>query len=409
MAGGRGAGTIGVVKAWVVLVAAAAAAGCGSDTFECQADDQCGPGGMCETIGFCSFPDSECESGRRYGDFAPPDLRGRCVAADVATSGGSGNAVTSASGSASMSGAMTDSGPMTGNPVSEDGGSSSTGAGPSCDGGLRCYEDAPAGWSGPFRLVVGPAFDPVDACPATDPDQVDLVYNDLAIPGGECGCECQSDYDCGTVPISNPPFTADCDFGVPLPPPFPVDTCIGIVAGTYDPTTGIMIAWQDWVDNLEQPCSVAVPAPPVTPAQWTTAGSVCDDGEDLRCGQGHCLTESGGPICVYTEGDRPCPDGEYSDRSVHYRTIEDTRACNDCNCQPFPGEALCAMEFFDDQVCGALFEFSTSDDGFACYDLTTFPAGFSLNLAQADVCYADDPGMSGEAQAVDPVTFCCAQ
>lgn len=36
--------------------------------FSCSDDASCGPGGVCETNGFCSFADATCESGRRYGD-----------------------------------------------------------------------------------------------------------------------------------------------------------------------------------------------------------------------------------------------------------------------------------------------------------------------------------------------------
>lgn len=49
----------------------------GGGAFECSADTQCGGAGKC-TDGFCSFPDSLCDSGFRYGELSGP-LSGQCV------------------------------------------------------------------------------------------------------------------------------------------------------------------------------------------------------------------------------------------------------------------------------------------------------------------------------------------
>jgi hypothetical protein len=46
------------------------------ESFTCTGDSSCGPGGTCEANGFCSFPDSACPSGRRYGDLGGS---GQCV------------------------------------------------------------------------------------------------------------------------------------------------------------------------------------------------------------------------------------------------------------------------------------------------------------------------------------------
>lgn len=61
------------------------------DTFACVVDDECvhaGVAGVCEAGGVCSFPDADCPSGKKYGDFAGA-LAGQCVdaAATTATEG----------------------------------------------------------------------------------------------------------------------------------------------------------------------------------------------------------------------------------------------------------------------------------------------------------------------------------
>ena len=54
-----------------LLVAAALSSGCLRDTtFHCTDDPQCGPDGKCEPVGFCSFPDTGCASGRRFGSLS---------------------------------------------------------------------------------------------------------------------------------------------------------------------------------------------------------------------------------------------------------------------------------------------------------------------------------------------------
>jgi hypothetical protein len=67
---GRSAGRL-AATACVLLACACNPFGGGE--FACAQDDQCsgGPsGGLCEADGRCSFPDSECSTGRRYGGFA---------------------------------------------------------------------------------------------------------------------------------------------------------------------------------------------------------------------------------------------------------------------------------------------------------------------------------------------------
>ena len=82
-----------------------AAIGCtNSPTFNCQDSEDCSSSGQCEPSGFCSFPDSECPSGRRYGDLAGVGLANECVipggdgtgsATSTTTTGGTSDAQTS--------------------------------------------------------------------------------------------------------------------------------------------------------------------------------------------------------------------------------------------------------------------------------------------------------------------------
>ena len=72
---------VGRLGAVACVVLACACSPFGGGEFACTDDDQCsgGPsGGRCETDGRCSFPDSGCASGRKYGGFAG-DKSNTCV------------------------------------------------------------------------------------------------------------------------------------------------------------------------------------------------------------------------------------------------------------------------------------------------------------------------------------------
>ena len=64
-----------------VMLAAVATTSClRSTAFRCLDDFDCGTAGVCEAIGYCSFPSSACAgTGRRYSDSAGQDLANACV------------------------------------------------------------------------------------------------------------------------------------------------------------------------------------------------------------------------------------------------------------------------------------------------------------------------------------------
>lgn len=72
--------------------------GCGlSDTFACESDEQCvhaGTAGVCQSTGYCSFPDAACSSGQRYGAHAGDGLERSCVPEGPAASDGTAAATT---------------------------------------------------------------------------------------------------------------------------------------------------------------------------------------------------------------------------------------------------------------------------------------------------------------------------
>lgn len=78
-------------RRWWLLGCVVPLVACGPPAaFPCLVDEDCIIGalvGVCQPAGFCSFPDSECASGQRYGDHAGGGLARDCVDVGTTTSG----------------------------------------------------------------------------------------------------------------------------------------------------------------------------------------------------------------------------------------------------------------------------------------------------------------------------------
>ncbi len=63
-----------------IFFALVTSAGCLRKTeYKCTDSTQCGTSGQCEDTGFCSFADTSCDSGRKYGEFSGSTYSGECV------------------------------------------------------------------------------------------------------------------------------------------------------------------------------------------------------------------------------------------------------------------------------------------------------------------------------------------
>ncbi len=113
--------------------AAACVLGCiPGGSFICEDDAQCSrfANGLCQAGG-CSYPDPDCDSGRRYGEFAGP-LAGTCVPVPGGGGSSDGPQVPSGTGSTSSTSGTTVSGSSDDTMGSDDSGS--TGIPTICDG-----------------------------------------------------------------------------------------------------------------------------------------------------------------------------------------------------------------------------------------------------------------------------------
>lgn len=92
-----------MVRAATLATCILLGAGCQRDAFFCDTPEDCTSedgDGSCESTGYCSFPDPECDTGRRYGDLAPSGLAGTCVpqVSDTEGSGTTGSSTGTSTG-----------------------------------------------------------------------------------------------------------------------------------------------------------------------------------------------------------------------------------------------------------------------------------------------------------------------
>ena len=221
-----------MLRAVGALLVGGVVGSCGFDPFGCADAEDCvanGADGVCEATGFCSFPDEDCDSGRRYGELAGDDLAGECVEDTAASGTGSGTsggistegetATTDPSltmgASSTMSGTTMPGTSLTasaGDDSSTSAAEADTGQPPvypeygSCDSELDCvFPGALCRFNGSVASVCTPPCTnngvPAPECPAADPFVVGCL--DTGTGPNACFIWCEG----GTLPC---PDGMDC-------------------------------------------------------------------------------------------------------------------------------------------------------------------------------------------------------
>lgn len=163
-------------------VALGVAGACAKSAFECTDDPSCEDGdlaGVCEAEGYCSFPDTVCPSGRRFGELAEGPLAGKCVEGDD-------------------TGADTQA---TAQPTGPTGGGVDA-YGPCLDATECEIAGSACVTNGTNRMCAPPctiSATPSSECPATlegDTEHVGCLYTDMAMTTLRCFAICDVDTAC---------------------------------------------------------------------------------------------------------------------------------------------------------------------------------------------------------------------
>lgn len=283
--------------------------------------------------------------------------------------------------------------------------------------GLTCVPAAPSGWAGPFALYSGSVSD-APACAAGLTSV--LTANDALAPPAPascsaCACANATGFTCGGITVTGNNGACNCTTGNSSS--FALNTCYQVSYGSF-----LCDSYNaDWLRIAPKPaagggCTPVAAKPTVTkpPVSWGTAAVGCQlsVASQVDCPSGDvCVATSSPPfspgLCVMKAGDLPaCPGFPYTQRSVFYRSVSDSRDCAACGCGA-PPATTCPTK-----VKSAA-QGDCSDqpyvDAPACVDWASFHNVSATATQPTDVKCPPTGGTAiGTATAADPVTVCCA-
>jgi hypothetical protein len=195
-----------------------------------------------------------------------------------------------------------------------------------------CAREAPDGWLGPAVLFEG---DVPDDCPNAYDDE--LARGGLSANADDADCD-----TCSCSPAS-PDCAANLRFSVGED-----DSCGGTVCETalsascinWSPSCldGLSTAYLETeIGSGGSGCTPSAQSPSLPDAEWDDPMLACgaDGLERNGCAAGRVCAPplpDGAALCIVRSGDRACPSGAYSDRTVYYTDFDDNRSCSACEC-----------------------------------------------------------------------------
>ena len=282
-----------------------------------------------------------------------------------------------------------------------EGGSEESGDVLQCGAGTSCVSSVPLGWEGPVLFTDG-------ECPEALPLEVSLSHTELSADSPTCSCDCGEPFgtNCGAAVLRarDPNNCVDEDFVTPVVNFFPGGcsnvTSHGADSWAYDHSNFPLAAVGGGACNEIEDHDI----PPATWANdFRTCALVelpdaCEDG-------GTCQPDVGLPMCIQREGDHECPPGAFSERTVVFDGIDDSRGCSDCTCGPPTGTCNGTITFRNggclatDTLVGTM----QADE---CSPISGATHGQYTLEPDAD-CTAAGGFPQGSAVEADPRTICC--
>ncbi len=273
---------------------------------------------------------------------------------------------------------------------------------PSCGSGNECVPMAPPGWYGPV-LAIATETEPA-TCPSSAPTTVATGYAGLSADEPTCVCECEAtNVGCDITVFGS---VGECteDF----PTSLMEDMCTPVALGFLPPTgQGVFPAMFDGcIPTVDEQ---------VPPPVWSEHLRTCE-APSVACGDGTCMPIpnplNGGSTCIWDDGERDCPEGEYSTKFVFHRGVADTRECTPCTCGD---PSSCRLSVHQDSACMDEPAFETLLDEPQCIPfaelvpppITTVGLVVTAVTPSMGACAAAGGEPTGAATGVDAFTVCC--
>lgn len=311
-----------------------------------------------------------------------------------------------------------DPAPASAEPGANDAGVSETGvpnvspdAAPSLGCPLGCLPPAPAGgWKGPAAVYDGAEAGKPTACPSPYTAlEVDAHQNMTAPLSCSCGTPTFAGQKCTTNVVWW--ASAGCPAGE-----------FGVVNGITNP--GAVCSSNDSTNYksvvVEKPlpekgtCSFPSPAFDIPAPAFEKVDVACGLPQAAACeARADCVAtpvpeQPFTRLCIYKDGDEPCPSLDYTARFLAHKKVEDDRACSPCSDPVADATCTDTFGFSAPGACGVTAPTDRIANG-AC--LASPGAGQRVNGGAIQItnatCTTNGGKPSGSAKSSDPVTFCC--
>jgi hypothetical protein len=114
-------------------------------------------------------------------------------------------------------------------------------------------------------------------------------------------------------------------------------------------------------------------------------------------------------LCIHRNGVRDCPEGVFSEQSLYYPQIGDTRKCTDCTCGDPEGLCDGVVRTFQGSNCSSTLSNQFFPNGNCVHGSPGVPAtaNYSNNGPQDPSCDPQGGQPTGETTPILPRTFCC--
>jgi hypothetical protein len=113
-------------------------------------------------------------------------------------------------------------------------------------------------------------------------------------------------------------------------------------------------------------------------------------------------------LCIFSEGDLECPAGDYSEKSLLYSGVADSRGCSQCVCDAAPAASCTGnWELFDSDDCTGNIVHTQGLTG-GCSQQVTGVESFRIALSGGTECpIFKDTSPMGEIVPDGAFTYCC--
>ena len=275
------------------------------------------------------------------------------------------------------------------------GGTTSGGGSGDCDG-QSCFQPPPQGFSGPILFSQGESVGALGSCAGSYANELYVVQASLVDAPHTCSCLCDPavGVTCTTAAVTswaNP----DCTGELQVDTFTDVAQCVEI----HDDTRSA--SFPPPVANTTGASCTASAGPMVVPdLEWAAHGRACGPVTDLD------RAPAGFDVCVYVTGDVPCVGDWYTQRTLWFGDVDDTRGCvDDCSCGAVDAQCNPVM---------------LANGGHSCNESPDYPVPLApgcvegyfdsaelVSMAAAGTCAPGTATATGSIIATDPTTVCC--